>query len=104
MAWVLLIIAGFLEVAWSYTMKLSDGFTNLKYSLLTIIIAVVGFIMLSVSMKTLPLGTAYTIWTGIGAVGAFVVGIFFLGEIASIQRIIAAVFILTGLVMLKIST
>ncbi|NWK78804.1 multidrug efflux SMR transporter [Aquitalea sp. LB_tupeE] len=104
MAWVLLIVAGFFEVAWAYTMKLSNGFTDFKYSFLTVFIAMLGFMMLSVSMKTLPLGTAYTIWTGIGAVGAFVVGIVFLGEVASVQRITAAGLILTGLVMLKIST
>ena len=75
MAWILLIFAGLLEVVWAYTMKLSDGFTRMGYASITIAALIASFWLLSMAMKSLPLGTAYTIWTGIGAVGAFVVGI-----------------------------
>ncbi len=104
MAWTFLIVAGLLEVVWAYTMKLSEGFTRPGYSTITIVAMIASFGLLSISMKTLPLGTAYTIWTGIGAVGAFVVGIFVLGEVASAMRILAAVLIVSGLVLMKISS
>ena len=104
MAWVFLVVAGLLEVIWAYTMKLSDGFTRLNYSLITLVAMIASFGLLSVSMKSLPLGTAYTIWTGIGAVGAFVVGILVLGEAASPLRMLAAVMIVGGLVLMKLSS
>lgn len=104
MAWVYLFIAGLLEVVWAYAMKLSDGFTRISYSSITLIAMIASFGLLSVAMKSLPLGTAYMIWTGIGAVGAFVVGILVLGEIASPMRILAAVLIISGLVLMKFSS
>ena len=104
MAWVYLVIAGLLEVVWAYTMKQSHGFTRLWPSVITIVTMVASFGLLSVSMRSLPLGTAYTIWTGIGAVGAFVVGIFVLGEAASAMRLMAAVLIVAGLVWMKLSS
>lgn len=104
MSWVLLGIAGLLEVVWAYTMKLSQGFTRPVPSVITIVAMFASFGLLSVSMKTLPLGTAYTVWTGIGAVGAFAVGIFVLGESANAQRVLAAVLILLGLVLMKTGT
>ena len=104
MAWVYLVIAGLLEVVWAYTMKQSHGFTRLWPSVITIVTMVASFGLLSVSMRSLPLGTAYTIWTGIGAVGAFVVGIFVLGEAASAMRLRAAVLIVAGLVLMKLSS
>jgi quaternary ammonium compound-resistance protein SugE len=104
MAWILLVLAGLFEVVWAFTMKQSDGFTRLWFSVITIITMIVSFALLSVSMKTLPLGTAYTIWTGIGAIGAFTVGILFLGEAASPLRILAAVLIVSGLVLMKLSS
>lgn len=85
-------------------MKQSDGFTRLGYSVITIAATIASFVLLSVSMKSLPLGTAYTIWTGIGAVGAFVVGIVVLGEVASPMRILAAVLIVSGLLLMKLSS
>jgi len=103
-AWVYLIIAGILEVVWAYAMKQSHGFTRLGASIITITAMIVSFALLSLSMKSLPLGTAYTIWTGIGAVGAFVVGIVVLGEQASAMRIGAAVLIVSGLVLMKLSS
>lgn len=104
MAWVLLIVAGVLEVVWAYCMKVSDGFTKLTPSILTIIFMIASFALLSYAMKSLPLGTAYTVWTGIGAVGSFAVGILFLGEPASAMRMLAAVLIISGLVLMKLSS
>jgi quaternary ammonium compound-resistance protein SugE len=104
MAWILLVVAGLLEVGWAFTMKLSDGFTKPGFSAITIVTMIASFALLSIAMKTLPLGTAYTIWTGIGAVGAFVVGILVLGESANPVRILAAVLIVGGLVLMKLSS
>ncbi|GAB1368972.1 multidrug efflux SMR transporter [Azonexus hydrophilus] len=104
MAWILLIFAGLLEVVWAYTMKLSDGFTRMGYASITIVAMIASFWLLSMAMKSLPLGTAYTIWTGIGAVGAFVVGICVLGEAVSPLRIFAAVLIMSGLLLMKIAS
>jgi quaternary ammonium compound-resistance protein SugE len=83
-------------------MKLSEGFTRPVPSALTIVLALISFWLLALAMKSLPLGTAYVIWTGIGAVGAFAVGIVFLGESASLVRIAAAVLIISGLALMKI--
>jgi quaternary ammonium compound-resistance protein SugE len=102
-AWFALLVAGILEVVWAYTMKQSDGFTRLGPSLVTAAALVASFWLLSFSMKTLPLGTAYTIWTGIGAVGAFLVGIILLGEPAGALRIGAVALVVVGLVLLKLS-
>ena len=104
MAWVYLGIAGLLEVIWAFSMKQSDGFTRLTPSIVTIIAMIASFALLSISMKTLPLGTAYTVWTGIGAVGAFLVGIAVLGEAVSAMRVLAAMLIVGGLVLMKLST
>jgi quaternary ammonium compound-resistance protein SugE len=104
MAWVLLLIAGLLEIVWAFTMKLSQGFTRPVASVVTLLAMLASFGLLSASMRTLPLGTAYTVWTGIGAVGAFVVGIVILGEPISAARVLAAVLIVSGLVLMKIST
>ena len=104
MAWVYLIIAGLFEVVWAYFMKQSAGFTRLWPSVITFVTMAVSFGLLSISMKTLPLGTAYTVWTGIGAVGAFLVGIAVLGEQASAGRILAAGLIGSGLVLMKLSS
>lgn len=104
MAWVILIIAGLLEVVWAYCMKVSDGFTKLTPSILTIIFMIASFALLSSAMKSLPLGTAYTVWTGIGAIGSFLVGIFFLNEPASAMRMLAAVLIISGLILMKLSS
>jgi quaternary ammonium compound-resistance protein SugE len=103
-AWLLLVIAGVFEVIWAFTMKQSEGFTRLWPTIITLVTMVVSFGLLSWSMRVLPLGTAYTVWTGIGAVGAFVVGIVVLGEPANVLRILAAVLIVSGLVLMKLST
>jgi quaternary ammonium compound-resistance protein SugE len=104
MAWIALLAAGILEVVWAFTMKQSEGFTRLVPSAITLVAALGSFVLLAFSMKTLPLGTTYVIWTGIGAVGAFVAGILFLGEHANPSRILAAVLIVCGLVLMKVSS
>jgi len=104
MAWMMLILAGIFGGVWAYSMKLSDGFSKLTPSIVTIFFMILSFALLAYAMRTLPLGTAYTIWTGIGAVGSFLVGIFVLGEPASAMRMLAAVLIISGLVLMKISS
>lgn len=104
MAWVWLGIAGILEVVWAFAMKQSHGFTRLGPSIVTLLGMVASVVFLSLAMKQLPLGTAYVIWTGIGAVGAFVLGILVLGESADPMRLVAAGLIVVGLVLLKLAT
>ena len=104
MAWVVLICAGLLEIIWAFSMKSSEGFSKLVPTLLTLFFVTLSFLMLSYAMKSLPLGTAYTVWAGIGVVGSFVVGIVLLGESASPIRVIAAVLILSGLILMKVGT
>lgn len=103
MAWIFLLIAGLFEIVWAYFMKQSEGFTRLWPSVVTFAAMFISFGLLSVSMKTLPLGTAYTIWTGIGAVGAFVVGVAVLNEQLSVMRVLAAILIVSGLVLMKLA-
>lgn len=103
MAWIYLGIAGILEVVWAYYMKLSEGFTRPVPTIITIIGSLASFWFLSLSMKVLPLGTAYVIWTGIGAVGAFLVGVMFLGEALTPLRVGAAILIVSGLIVMKIA-
>ncbi|NLX16262.1 MAG: quaternary ammonium compound efflux SMR transporter SugE [Ramlibacter sp.] len=103
MAWIALLLAGLLEIVWATSMKLSHGFTRLTPSLVTLVAMALSFWLLSVAMRTLPLGAAYTIWTGIGAVGAFIVGIVMLGEPLTAMRLVAAVLIVSGLVLMKLS-
>ena len=104
MAWLILLLAGLFEVVWAYSMKLSEGFTRPGASSVTLVMMIASFALLSMAMKTIPLGTAYAIWTGIGAVGAFVVGIVVLGEQLSVARVCAVVLIAAGLVLMKISS
>jgi quaternary ammonium compound-resistance protein SugE len=103
MPWIYLAIAGLFEVVWAFSMKQSEGFTRPGPTVVTIAAMIASFALLSLAMKSLPLGTAYTIWTGIGAVGAFLVGIAVLGETASAMRIVAALLIVSGLVLMKLS-
>jgi quaternary ammonium compound-resistance protein SugE len=103
MAWLFLAVAGVLEVVWAFSMKQSSGFTRLWPTVITVATMIASFALLSISMKTLPLGTAYTVWTGIGAVGAFVVGVLVLGEEVSVARILAAALIVSGLILMKVS-
>ena len=104
MAWIALFAAGLFEVGWAYSMKLSAGFTRLWPSIFTGAGMLASIVLLAFAMRTLPLGTAYTIWTGIGAVGAFVLGITLLGEPASPLRILAALLIVSGIVVMKLAS
>lgn len=104
MAWILLVFAGLLEVVWAFYMKQSAGFTRVAPSVITIVTMIGSFALLSLSMRTLPLGTAYTVWTGIGAVGAFVVGVTLLNEHVNTTRILAAALIVSGLALMKLSS
>ena len=101
MAWILLVVAGLLEVLWAYTMKLSQGFTRPGASAVTLVTMLGSFALLSYSMRTLPLGTAYAVWTGIGAVGAFIVGVSVLGEPLNATRLLAAALIVAGILLMK---
>ena len=104
MAWAILILAGIFEIIWAYSMKMSEGFTKLSPSIVTIVFMILSVVLLSVSMRSLPLGTAYTVWTGIGAIGSFVVGILILNEPMTAMRMIAAVLIVSGLILMKLSS
>ena len=102
MAWILLIVAGVLEVVWAYFMKQSHGFTRLWPTVATFAARAVSFGMLSVSMRTLPLGTAYAMWTGIGAVGTAILGIILFGDPSTLPRIACIGLIVAGIVGLKL--
>lgn len=101
MAWLTLFFAGLFEVAWATGLKLSDGMTKFVPASVTVVAMIISIGLLSVAMKTIPLGTAYTVWTGIGALGALLVGYFFFQEPLSPLRLISAVLIVAGLVGLK---
>ncbi|CEJ09935.1 Quaternary ammonium compound-resistance protein SugE [bacterium YEK0313] len=104
MAWVYLVLAGIFEIVWASFMKQSEGFSRLVPSVITIVTMIISFALLALAMRSLPLGTAYAIWTGIGAVGAFLVGVFVLGEAATLFRVASVSLILAGIVGLKLST
>lgn len=103
MAWLLLVIAGLLEVGWALGLKASQGFTRPLPSVLTVIAMVTSFYLLSQAMKVLPVGTAYAVWVGIGAIGTVLLGIWIYGDSASPLRLISLVLILAGLVGLKLA-
>ncbi|NHK26499.1 quaternary ammonium compound efflux SMR transporter SugE [Parvularcula flava] len=103
MAWIYLIVAGLLEIVWAFSMKKSEGFTILVPSAVTIVAMIASFALLSFAMRSLPLGTAYTVWTGIGAVGAFLVGVLVLGEMLTPMRVVAACLIVAGIILMKVS-
>jgi len=100
----MLAVAGVFEVVWAFSMKQSHGFTKLFPSIVTVVGMIISFVLLAAAMRTLPLGTAYTVWTGIGAIGAFVMGIAFLGENLSFVRVCAAILIVAGLLLMKLSS
>jgi len=102
MEWIYLLIAGFFEVAWAIGMKMSNGFTDVKISTLTVIGMIASFYFLALSLKHIPLGTAYAIWTGIGTVGTVILGIILFKEPASIVRCLCIFLILAGVVGLKL--
>ncbi|EPE41180.1 quaternary ammonium compound efflux SMR transporter SugE [Salmonella enterica] len=103
MSWIILLIAGLLEVVWAVVLKYTHGFSRLTPSIITITAMVISMALLSWAMKTLPVGTAYAIWTGIGAVGAAITGILLLGESASPARLLSLGLIVAGIIGLKLS-
>ncbi len=104
MAWIALFIAGLFETGWAVGLKYTQGWTRLWPSVFTLIAMAISFFLLSYALKTLPIGTAYTIWTGIGAIGAVLFGIFYLHEPAGAMRLICIVLIILGMVGLKITS
>lgn len=104
MAWFALFTAGVFEVVWAFAMKLSVGFTRVWPTAITFVTLALSFGLLCWSMRSLPLGTAYMVWTGIGAVGTFALGVLFLGEEISAVRVIAALMIVGGLVLMQFSS
>lgn len=101
--WVALVLAGLLEVVWAIGLKYSDGFTRLWPSVITIIGAFASFWLLAYAMKTLPTGTAYAIWVGIGALGVAILGIALFGESASLGRLAGIGLIVAGIIALKLA-
>lgn len=104
MAWTILIIAGLFEVCWAIGLKYTEGFTRLWPSVWTVLSMIVSLWLLGVAMKSLPVGTAYAIWVGVGAVGTAILGIMLLGESASVLRLISLGLIVAGIVGLKLAT
>ncbi len=104
MAWVFLGVAGLLEVLWAYMLKVSDNLSKPVEATIAIVAMIASFWVLSLAMKELPLGTAYAIWTGIGAIGAFILGIVLLGEAATLMRVGSAALIVAGMVGLKLAS
>ena len=104
MTWIILVLAGLFEVAWAVGLKYTEGFTRLVPSVATLFGMIASFWLLSIAMKTLPLGTAYAIWVGIGAIGAFIAGIVLFHEALSPMRTISVLLIAAGLIGLKISS
>ncbi|PZP11623.1 MAG: quaternary ammonium compound-resistance protein SugE [Aliarcobacter butzleri] len=104
MSWGILVLAGIFEIFWAIGLKYTDGFTKLIPSLFTIIAMLVSFWLLSISLKTLPLGTAYAVWVGIGTIGTVIAGIMLFGDSINIIRIISIAFIILGIIGLKITT
>ena len=103
MSWVLLLMAGLLEIVWAYAMKQSLGFTRLQPAFVMIVAMAGSFALLALAMQNLPLGTAYMIWTGIGAIGAFIIGIVILGEPVTLTRLAAAALIVSGMITMTLS-
>lgn len=104
MAWVVLLAAGLFEVVWASTLKLSEGFTRLWPTVATVIAAGFSFWLLAIAMKTLPLGTSYAVFTGLGAAGAFVLGIAVFGEALTVGRVVSVTMIIGGIVGLKLTS
>lgn len=102
MAWIILIVAGLFEIVWALGLKSSAGFTRLWPSLITLVAMVVSFYLLSIAMRSLPVGTAYAVWTGIGAVGTVLLGILWYGDPATAGRLLSVALILAGLIGLKV--
>lgn len=104
MDWLFLIAGGIFEIVWATALKYANGFSKLYPSIITIIGMIISFAFLSISLKTLPIGTAYSVWTGIGAIGTVIVGILLFGESHSMIRIVYITLVISGIVGLKFTS
>lgn len=104
MAWIILLIAGVFEVAWAIGLKYTDGFTRLWPTVGTVVAMVLSVVLLGLAVKSLPVGTAYAVWTGVGAVGTAVLGIVLMGEPANAGRLVSLGLIVAGIIGLKLVT
>ena len=104
MAWLLLIVAGLCEIVWAIGLKYAEGFTRFWPSVITIVAMLVSIVLLGLAMKSLPVGTSYAVWVGVGAVGTAILGIVLLGESASPGRLASLALIVAGIVGLKLAT
>jgi quaternary ammonium compound-resistance protein SugE len=104
MAWVMLVSAGLFEVGWAIGLKYTDGFTRLWPTVGTVLAMILSLWLLGIAMKSLPVGTAYAVWVGVGAVGTVVLGIVLLGEPANAARLFSVALIIAGIVGLKLAT
>ena len=102
MAWIYLVLAGLLEIGWAVGLKFTEGFSRLGPSLATLAAMVASFALLAAALKTIPVGTGYAVWTGIGAAGTAIVGMMFLGEPREVARLVCVGLILSGVVGLKL--
>lgn len=102
MSWLILVVAGLFEIGWAIGLKYTDGFTKLWPTVGTVTAMVISVVLLGLAMKTLPVGTAYAVWTGIGTVGTVILGMVLLGEPATVARIVCILFIVSGIIGLKI--
>lgn len=103
-AWLILTVAGLLEVAWAVGLKYTDGFTRLWPTVATASAMILSLLLLGVAMKSLPVGTAYSVWVGVGAVGTVILGILLFGEPATIGRLLSIVLVIAGIIGLKLSS
>jgi quaternary ammonium compound-resistance protein SugE len=103
MAWTFLIVAGFLEIVWAITLRYTEGLTNIYWGAVTIVSGLASFYCLAQAIKTIPIGTGYAVWTGIGAIGVFAMGILLFGEPRTAGRIASVALIVFGIVGLKLA-
>jgi len=104
MNWILLVLAGLLEIVWAVGLKYTDGFTRLWPTVITVLAMLVSLALLGIVMRTLPVSTAYAVWMGIGVVGTAILGVMMLGEPATFGRLFSIALILTGVIGLKLTT
>jgi quaternary ammonium compound-resistance protein SugE len=104
MAWVILVVAGLFEIGWAVGLKYTHGFTRLWPSVWTVLAMVMSLGLLGTALKSLPLGTAYAVWVGVGAVGTVLFGILLLGESASVTRLVSVGLIVAGIIGLKVDS
>ena len=104
MSWILVVLSGLLEAGWAIGLKASDGFTRPLATVLTLLGMLASFVMLTIAARTLPIGTAYAVWVGIGAVGAAILGVVIYGEAMTVGRALSLLLVLLGIVGLKVTT